>query len=131
MENNQHHKDGGEPYKLAQRLAMLAHEIDAVPARNCKSGKDRTGMMDSEIKREIISLHQTHMLSAPGSLPDSGGQKIFQKVLLNSGNRRFRNKIRAGGKQSNENLSPEVLNLSYQKRVGDENIWQSVKAFLH
>ncbi len=30
--NNQHHKDGGEPYKLAQRLAMLAHEIDAVPA---------------------------------------------------------------------------------------------------
>ncbi|EEB1715383.1 SPI-1 type III secretion system effector inositol phosphate phosphatase SopB, partial [Salmonella enterica subsp. enterica serovar Enteritidis] len=82
--NNQHHKDGGEPYKLAQRLAMLAHEIDAVPAWNCKSGKDRTGMMDSEIKREHISLHQTHMLSAPGSLPDSGGQKIFQKVLLNS-----------------------------------------------
>ncbi|SQJ24844.1 secreted effector protein [Salmonella enterica subsp. enterica] len=84
--NNQHHKDGGEPYKLAQRLAMLAHEIDAVPAWNCKSGKDRTGMMDSEIKREIISFHQTHMLNAPGSLPDSGGQKIFQKVLLNSGN---------------------------------------------
>ncbi|EBU7157719.1 hypothetical protein GFK18_23785, partial [Salmonella enterica subsp. enterica serovar Enteritidis] len=26
-----------------------------------------------------------------------------------------------------KNLSPEVLNLSYQKRVGDENIWQSVK----
>ncbi len=54
FENNQHHKDGGEPYKLAQRLAMLAHEIDAVPAR-IVSGKDRTGMMDSEIKREIIS----------------------------------------------------------------------------
>ncbi|EDV3837582.1 type III secretion system effector inositol phosphate phosphatase, partial [Salmonella enterica subsp. diarizonae] len=68
--NNLHHKDGGEPYKLAQRLAMLANEIDAVPAWNCKSGKDRTGMMDSEIKRETISLHQTHTLNAPGSLPD-------------------------------------------------------------
>lgn len=37
--NNQHHKDGGEPYKLAQRLAMLAHEIDAVPARIVKAAK--------------------------------------------------------------------------------------------
>lgn len=126
--NNQHHKDGGEPYKLAQRLAMLAHEIDAVPAWNCKSGKDRTGMMDSEIKREIISLHQTHMLSAPGSLPDSGGQKIFQKVLLNSGNLEIQKQNTGGaGNKVMKNLSPEVLNLSYQKRVGDENIWQSVK----
>ncbi|ENY2088411.1 SPI-1 type III secretion system effector inositol phosphate phosphatase SopB, partial [Salmonella enterica subsp. enterica serovar Kentucky] len=126
--NNQHHKDGGEPYKLAQRLAMLAHEIDAVPAWNCKSGKDRTGMMDSEIKREIISLHQTHMLNAPGSLPDSGGQKIFQKVLLNSGNLEIQKQNTGGaGNKVLKNLSPEVLNLSYQKRIGDENIWQSVK----
>ncbi|EBQ3144490.1 inositol phosphatase, partial [Salmonella enterica] len=116
------------PYKLAQRLAMLAHEIDAVPAWNCKSGKDRTGMMDSEIKREIISLHQTHMLNAPGSLPDSGGQKIFQKVLLNSGNLEIQKQNTGGaGNKVLKNLSPEVLNLSYQKRIGDENIWQSVK----
>ncbi|EDU0616292.1 TPA: SPI-1 type III secretion system effector inositol phosphate phosphatase SopB [Salmonella enterica subsp. salamae serovar 53:z4,z24:-] len=126
--NNLHHKDGGEPYKLAQRLAMLAHEIDAVPAWNCKSGKDRTGMMDSEIKREMISLHQTHILNAPGSLPDSSGQKIFQKVLLNSGNLEIQKQNTGGaGNKVMKNLSPEVLNLSYQKRVGDENIWQSVK----
>ncbi|ECA5939985.1 hypothetical protein CSM73_005283, partial [Salmonella enterica subsp. diarizonae] len=31
------------------------------------------------------------------------------------------------GNKVMKNLSPEVLNLSYQKRVGDENIWQSVK----
>ncbi|VEA62044.1 secreted effector protein [Salmonella enterica subsp. salamae] len=126
--NNLHHKDGGEPYKLAQRLAMLAHEIDAVPAWNCKSGKDRTGMMDSEIKREMISLHQTHILNAPGSLPDSSGQKIFQKVLMNSGNLEIQKQNTGGaGNKVMKNLSPEVLNLSYQKRVGDENIWQSVK----
>lgn len=126
--NNLHHKDGGEPYKLAQRLAMLAHEIDAVPAWNCKSGKDRTGMMDSEIKREMISLHQTHILNAPGSIPDSSGQKIFQKVLLNSGNLEIQKQNTGGaGNKVMKNLSPEVLNLSYQKRVGDENIWQSVK----
>lgn len=126
--NNLHHKDGGEPYKLAQRLAMLANEIDAVPAWNCKSGKDRTGMMDSEIKREIICLHQTHTLNAPGSLPDRSGQEIFQKVLLNSGNLEIQKQNTGGaGNKVMKNLSPEVLNLSYQKRVGDENIWQSVK----
>lgn len=126
--NNLHHKDGGEPYKLAQRLAMLANEIDAVPAWNCKSGKDRTGMMDSEIKRETISLHQTHTLNAPGSLPDRSGQEIFQKVLLNSGNLEIQKQNTGGaGNKVMKNLSPEVLNLSYQKRVGDENIWQSVK----
>ncbi|EJM5003663.1 type III secretion system effector inositol phosphate phosphatase [Salmonella enterica] len=126
--NNLHHKDGGEPYKLAQRLAMLANEIDTVPAWNCKSGKDRTGMMDSEIKREIICLHQTHTLNAPGSLPDRSGQEIFQKVLLNSGNLEIQKQNTGGaGNKVMKNLSPEVLNLSYQKRVGDENIWQSVK----
>ncbi|EHN2143795.1 type III secretion system effector inositol phosphate phosphatase [Salmonella enterica subsp. diarizonae serovar 61:l,v:z35] len=126
--NNLHHKDGGEPYKLAQRLAMLANEIDAVPAWNCKSGKDRTGMMDSEIKREIICLHQTHTLNAPGSLPDRSGQEIFQKVLLHSGNLEIQKQNTGGaGNKVMKNLSPEVLNLSYQKRVGDENIWQSVK----
>ncbi|EAB3093773.1 type III secretion system effector inositol phosphate phosphatase [Salmonella enterica] len=126
--NNLHHKDGGEPYKLAERLAMLANEIDAVPAWNCKSGKDRTGMMDSEIKREIICLHQTHTLNAPGSLPDRSGQEIFQKVLLNSGNLEIQKQNTGGaGNKVMKNLSPEVLNLSYQKRVGDENIWQSVK----
>ncbi|EDY3375671.1 type III secretion system effector inositol phosphate phosphatase [Salmonella enterica] len=126
--NNLHHKDGGEPYKLAQRLAMLANEIDAVPAWNCKSGKDRTGMMDSEIKREIICLHQTHTLNAPGSLPDRSGQEIFQKVLLNSGNLEIQKQNTGGaGNKVMKNLSPEVLNLSNQKRVGDENIWQSVK----
>lgn len=126
--NNLHHKDGGEPYKLAQRLAMLANEIDAVPAWNCKSGKDRTGMMDSEIKREIICLHQPHTLNAPGSLPDRSGQEIFQKVLLHSGNLEIQKQNTGGaGNKVMKNLSPEVLNLSYQKRVGDENIWQSVK----
>ncbi len=78
--NNQHHKDGGEPYKLAQRLAMLAHEIDAVPARNCKSGKDRTGMMDSEIKREIISFHQTHMLNAPAVFRIAVDRKFSKSI---------------------------------------------------
>ncbi|EKL1773786.1 inositol phosphatase, partial [Salmonella enterica] len=98
------------------------------PAWNCKSGKDRTGMMDSETKREAISFHQTHILSSPGSLPDRSGQQIFQKVLLNSGNLEIQKQNTSGaGNKVIKNLSPEVLNLSYHKRIGDENTWQSVK----
>ncbi len=43
----------------------------------------------------------------------------FPKVLLNMATRDSETKIRAGGKQKVlKNLSPEVLNLSYQKRIG-------------
>ncbi|WP_171923641.1 type III secretion system effector inositol phosphate phosphatase [Salmonella bongori] len=123
-----HHTDGNEPYKFAQRLAILAHEIGAVPAWNCKSGKDRTGMQDAEIKREVISLHQKATLTPLASLPDSDGQEIFQKVLLNSGNLEIQKQNTGGaGNKVLKNLPPEVLNLSYQRRIGDANIWQLVK----
>lgn len=123
-----HHTDGNEPYKFAQRLAILAHEIGAVPAWNCKSGKDRTGMQDAEIKREVISLHQKATLTPLASLPDSDGQEIFQKVLLNSGNLEIQKQNTGGaGNKVLKNLPPEVLNLSYQRRIGDTNIWQLVK----
>lgn len=59
-------KDGNEPYKIAQRISMLAHEIGVIPCWNCKSGKDRTGMLDAEIKREAINVHQGYSLSKPG-----------------------------------------------------------------
>lgn len=123
-----HHADGGEPYKLAQRIAMLAYEIGAVPAWNCKSGKDRTGMLDAEIKREVISFHQSATLNSPGSIPDRNEQEIFQKVLLHSGNLEIQKQNTGGtGNKVMKNLAPEVLNLSYQKRIGDASVWQSVK----
>ncbi len=44
----------GDPYKLASRLQELAYRIGAVPAFNCKSGKDRTGQCDVEVKSAIM-----------------------------------------------------------------------------
>lgn len=49
-DDRSHRKAGHEPYKLVSRLNMLAHEIGAVPMFNCKSGKDRTGQADVEVK---------------------------------------------------------------------------------
>lgn len=45
-----HHRAGHEPYKLASRLVLLVSELGLVPAFNCKSGKDRTGQLDVEVK---------------------------------------------------------------------------------
>ncbi len=123
-----HHKDGNEPYKLAQRISMLAHEIKAVPCWNCKSGKDRTGMLDAEIKREAISLHQGMKSSLPGSIPDNEGRNIFQNVLLNSGNLEIQKMNTCGaGNKVLKNLWPDMINLSLRKRIGNSAVWASVK----
>jgi hypothetical protein len=50
LSNTSHRQIGDEPYKLPVRLLALANEIGASPAFNCKSGKDRTGQLDVEVK---------------------------------------------------------------------------------
>jgi phosphatidylinositol-4,5-bisphosphate 4-phosphatase len=51
-------RDVGEVYGLPQRVALLSHEIGVVPCWNCKSGKDRTGMLDVAIKQAAIEQHE-------------------------------------------------------------------------
>jgi len=50
LSNTSHRQIGDEPYKLPVRLLALANEVGASPAFNCKSGKDRTGQLDVEVK---------------------------------------------------------------------------------
>lgn len=124
--------DGNEPYKIAQRIAMLAYEIGAVPCWNCKSGKDRTGMLDAEIKREAINYHQGYSLSKPGAKLTNEEKKLFQGVLLHSGNKQVQeyNTGVAGNKVTKDlpfMLRP--LALSYKTRIGDEVIRRQVQGF--
>ncbi|KML19421.1 hypothetical protein VL10_23395 [Leclercia adecarboxylata] len=123
-QNKSHHSDNGEPYKLAQRVTMLASEINCVPCWNCKSGKDRTGMLDVEVKREVISLHQGNPLSKPGKSLDQNGKWLLRKVLLNSGNLEIQaqNTGLAGNKVIKD-LGISLLNLSYKDRIGDSQVW--------
>lgn len=122
--NKSHHRDNGEPYKLAQRVTMLANEINSVPCWNCKSGKDRTGMLDVEIKREAISLHQGNPLSKPGNALDHNEKWLLGQVLLNSGNLEVQaqNTGLAGNKVIKD-LGISMLNLSYKDRIGDSQVW--------
>ncbi len=46
----EHQKPGSAPYKMPAQVALLAQKIGQTPCFNCKSGKDRTSMMDVECK---------------------------------------------------------------------------------
>ncbi|UGA39435.1 hypothetical protein JOS77_08030 [Chromobacterium haemolyticum] len=121
-----HRSDGGEPYKAAQRVAMLAFEIGgAVPCWNCKSGKDRTGMLDAEIKREAIAQHQRHVPSQPEAALDEDMRKLFGKVLTQGGNLEVQayNTGAPGNKVMKQLPFGSLLNLSYSQRIGDANAW--------
>lgn len=128
-QNKSHHSDSGEPYKLAQRVTMLANEINSVPCWNCKSGKDRTGMLDVEIKREAIYLHQGNPLSKPGSSLDPNGKWLLKQLLLNSGNLEVQaqNTGLAGNKVVKDVGIP-LLNLSYKDRIGDSQVWHKAQS---
>ncbi|QJC56364.1 Inositol phosphate phosphatase IpgD [Polaromonas vacuolata] len=55
---------GTEPYKLVSRLALLSYMVSGQPFFNCKSGKDRTGMLDVQAKFLAVQYKTT------GEIPD-------------------------------------------------------------
>lgn len=128
--NDLHKTDGGEPYKLSQRISMLAYEIGAVPCWNCKSGKDRTGMHDAEVKREIIMKNQSGEYSKVNGKLSKEDQILFGRVLINSGNMEIQeNNTGVPGSKVIKKLPMSSLDLSYSKRIGDNKIWDMVKGF--
>ncbi|HFR1282972.1 TPA: type III secretion system effector inositol phosphate phosphatase, partial [Shigella boydii] len=122
--------DNGEPYKLSQRMALLAYTIGAVPCWNCKSGKDRTGMQDAEIKREIIRKHETGQFSQLNSKLSSEEKRLFSTILMNSGNMEIQ-EMNTGvpGNKVMKKLPLSSLELSYAERIGDPKIWNMVKGY--
>ncbi|WP_433739522.1 inositol phosphate phosphatase SopB [Pseudomonas putida] len=120
-----HNRDGGEPYKAALRAAMLAYEIGAVPCWNCKSGKDRTGMLDVELKREAVALHQNREL-ALGSPLTEDHQQLLRQALLHGGNFEVQT-YNTGAPGNKVMIDVPVFGLSNRSRVGDDEAWNQAK----
>jgi phosphatidylinositol-4,5-bisphosphate 4-phosphatase len=104
---------------------MLAFEIGAVPCWNCKSGKDRTGMLDVELKREAVALHQNSEL-APGSPLTDDHQRLLQQALLYGGNFEVQT-YNTGAPGNKVMIDVPVFGLSYRSRIGDDEVWKQVK----
>lgn len=49
-EDKNYQRGGNEPYKMANRMALLSFLLDGGTLFNCKSGKDRTAQLDIETK---------------------------------------------------------------------------------
>ena len=81
-----YNKGGQDPYKMVSRLGMVITELGETLAFNCKSGKDRSGQLDAELK--YLAAHST----ATGDLPDIGApatpelRQMRSNFTLNSGN---------------------------------------------
>ena len=68
-----YNKGGQDPYKMVSRLGMVINAMGETLAFNCKSGKDRTGQLDAELK----------YLSALALNDD--GQEVYSKELPRPG----------------------------------------------
>jgi phosphatidylinositol-4,5-bisphosphate 4-phosphatase len=121
-----HRTDGGEPYKLPSRIALLSHEIGVVPCYNCKSGKDRTAWLDQEIKFGAAELQARSRLPAPGSRLSEEQRRFFGLISTNSGNFRIQQQnTGAGGNKVLKRRSAQVpTKLSLSQRLPDR---QAVK----
>lgn len=130
IQKNLHHSDDGEPYKAAMRVALLTAEIGLIPCYNCKSGKDRTGMLDVEIKRELASGYKQTAEQRIG-LPDESGKKLMQQLMIASGNAEIQqyNTSVAGSKVLAQNKILQFVfgNLSLSHRIGNDNVTKIAK----
>jgi hypothetical protein len=77
--------DDGDVYKMMARLTVLTDLIGATAMFNCKSGKDRTGHLDAEVKMLASEIYYTHTVPSYGQL-STRRKEAFSQFALHSGN---------------------------------------------
>ncbi|PJE79968.1 Inositol phosphate phosphatase IpgD [invertebrate metagenome] len=82
-----HHKGKGGAYKLSARLIVLSQLIGAVPATNCKSGKDRTSMSVVTAEALIAYIRQYNKVPDWRQLTDVDKHMVRELALQGSHHR--------------------------------------------
>ena len=77
----------GSAFKVASRIAVLSYLLGDPPCFNCKSGKDRTGVMDAECKFLATVIETTGDVPDPYAKRSPSEQKLFRELLLEGGGR--------------------------------------------
>ena len=78
--------DSGDAYKVAARVAVIAHLMGWTPCWNCKSGKDRTGEMDVECKFLGALIARGQDIPEPGAPLTPDQKALFRAIALEGGN---------------------------------------------
>lgn len=66
-QTDEYKEAGNDPYKLASRIALLAYLLGGGTLFNCKSGKDRTGQLDTETKFLALQIATTGKVPVPNA----------------------------------------------------------------
>lgn len=77
---------GNEPYKMVTRLSYALNLMGETPLFNCKSGKDRTGQLDSELKNMAATANITGQVPQPDARHTTESRNMRTAFALNSGN---------------------------------------------
>ncbi|MET4695268.1 inositol phosphate phosphatase SopB [Endozoicomonas lisbonensis] len=115
-----HHHEHKDAYKLAARVALLTHKLGGVPLINCKSGKDRTGMLDAEIKFLTARIAENGAVPEPGPLNEDE-KALFREILLKSGNHEVQ-EMNVGVRGYKTELITSI-----DERVGNKDIREEVR----
>ncbi len=130
LADKSYRSDGGDPYKPSRTLSLLAFEIGATPAWNCKSGKDRTGTQDAEIKFASVLMHQSkdRLPHAPGKL-SAANQELLGKTSIYSGNDLVQQYAAGapGNKTFGTSILRSLIGTSVRMRVGGKWIAEQIR----
>ena len=86
MNGKTYKNDHNEAYKAPARIAVLAHLLGGVPAWNCKSGKDRTSVMDVECKFIVTLVAMGKPVPEPGAQLTPEQVALHRELFLQAGN---------------------------------------------
>ena len=112
---------GNDPAKLPARVVALSYLLGFKTAFNCKSGKDRTGIIDIEAKFLLTELNQPGgTLPAPDGLLTPGQQKRYMELVRSSGNYEIQ-ACNTGGAPGYKICSGGMRKF-YERRIGEKNI---------
>ena len=79
-------RESGEAYKLASRLTLLTDLLGKSAIFNCKSGKDRTGVNDTEYKFLATLAALGKPIPEPGAELTNEQQALYRAIMLQGGN---------------------------------------------
>lgn len=125
-----HRENTAEPYMLAQRMALLSYMIGIPPCYNCKSGKDRTALLDLEIKTVTAAHYLNQPLPKPGAVLSDELKNIYDQLVLHSGNAEVqaKNTGDAGGNKSIKQFFGATLITAHRGKKDNQIVHRGLAA---
>ena len=84
--SDDYRRGGGDPFKMVSRLALVGHLMGETPLFNCKSGKERTGQLDAEVKFLAAAADESGGTVPPPGESMEAWRPVRSDFVFNTGN---------------------------------------------